>query len=209
MKLQWICGFVMIALSAATSAASAATPGPASSVPQSPGPQSPVPQGPGTVVGEVVVPGGPAPKIAASYPADGAVVPAGTLVLKIVFDQPMTADGWSYGRTDGAAFPKCLQRPRLLGDQRTFVLLCQVAAQQSYGIEINAPRVFLGEDGRKAKPTLLRFSTTEVGPRDIHDALLLAGLTDVDDPVMTWRDSGAGVSQSAAPEDETPSDAPH
>jgi len=169
---------------------------------------TPSPASQGTPVTEVVVPGGPPPKVAASYPADGAVVPAGTLVLKIVFDQPMTADGWSYGRAEDAAFPKCLQRPRLLGDRRTFVLLCMVAAQQSYAIEINAPRVFLGEDGRKAKPTLLHFSTTEVGPRDIHDALLLAGLTDVDDPVMTWRDNGAGVSQSAPASDEPVAD-PH
>jgi len=190
MKLQWICG-LSLALSAAIGTAGAAPP---SDRP--------------TQVGEVVVPGGPPPKVAASYPADGSVVPAGTLVLKIVFDQPMTADGWSYGRSEGAAFPKCLQRPRLLGDLRTFVLLCSVAAHQSYGIEINAPRVFIGEGGRKAKPMLLHFSTTDVGPRDIHDALQLAGLTDVDDPVMTWRDSGAGVSRSTPPEDEPPSD-PH
>ena len=102
-------------------------------------------------------------------------------------------------------------RPPLLhgtGVQQSQVLLCQVAAHQNYGVEINAPRVFLGEAGRKAKPTLLRFSTTEVGPRDIHDALVLAGLSDVDDPVMTWRDNGAGVSQSAPPPDEGAADTP-
>jgi hypothetical protein len=193
MKLEWICGLTVLALSAATGAACA------------PNPASHVPASQGTPVTEVVVPGGPPPKVSASYPADGAAVPAGTLVLKIVFDRAMTADGWSYGRTDGGAFPKCLQRPRLLGDKRTFVLLCTVAAHQTYALEINAPRDFIGEDGRKAKPTLLHFSTTEVGPRDIHDALVLAGLTDVDDPVMTWHDNGAGVSQSEPP---PPADSP-
>jgi hypothetical protein len=159
--------------------------------------------GPPTTVEGVVVPGGPPPKVAASYPADGAAVPAGTLVLKIVFNQAMTADGWSYGQSQGEAFPHCLARPRLLGDQRTFVLLCSIAPHSAYAIEINAPPVFKSAIGRSAKPTVLRFSTTETGPRDIHDALVLAGLTDVDDPIMTWHDSGAGVSQSAPAADES------
>jgi hypothetical protein len=153
----------------------------------------------GTQVGEVVVPGGPQPKVAASYPADGAAVPAGTLVLKVVFDQPMTADSWSYARAPDAAFPNCLERPRLLSDQRTFVLLCAVNAHQSYAIQINSPRDFANDVGRTAKPAELRFTTTEVGPRDIHEALKLAGLTEADDPIMTWRDPGAGVSQSPPP----------
>jgi hypothetical protein len=158
---------------------------------------------PATGVSELVIVGGPGPKVVASYPADGAEIPAGTLVLKIVFDQPMTPDGWSYGRTDGAGFPHCLAKPRLLGDQRTFVLLCNVLPHQAYALRINAPPDFKSENGRSAKPAVLRFSTSDTGPRDIHDALLLAGLTDVDDPVMTWRDNGAGVSQSA-PTDPDP-----
>jgi hypothetical protein len=156
---------------------------------------------PSTQVGEVVVPGGPPPKVAASYPADGGSVPAGTLILKIVFDQPMTPDSWSYGKAPDAAFPNCLQRPRLLGDQRTFVLLCTVGAHKSYALQINVPRDFTNERGRSANPILLHFSTTDVGPRDIEDALQLAGLTPADDPIMTWKDPGGGVSQSARPVD--------
>ena len=58
--------------------------------------------------------------------------------------------------------------------------------------------------GRSARPTILRSTTTGTGPRTIHDALVAAGLTDEDDPVMTWRDTGAGVSQSTpAPPDPT------
>ena len=44
-----------------------------------------------TVVSGLVV-GGPVPKVASTYPAGGTEVPAGTLVLKIAFDQPMTPD---------------------------------------------------------------------------------------------------------------------
>lgn len=154
-----------------------------------------------TVVSGLVV-GGPVPKVASTYPADGTEVPAGTLVLKIAFDQPMTPDGWSYGRSGTAGFPHCLAQPRLLGDQHTFVLLCSVAAHQSYALEINTPSDFKSENGRSARPAVLRFTTAGTGPRTIHDALAAAGLTDEDDPVMTWRDTGAGVSQStpAAPD---------
>lgn len=153
----------------------------------------------GTQVGEVVVPGGPPPKLAASYPADGAEVPAGTLILKVVFDQPMTAAAWSYGKAPDAAFPNCLERPRLLADMKTFVLLCAVNAHQTYAIQINTPRDFANAQGRTARPTEVRFSTTDVGPRDMHEALREAGLTEADDPIMTWRDPGGGVSQSQSP----------
>jgi hypothetical protein len=161
-----------------------------------------------TPVAEVTVPGGPAPKVTASYPADGATVPAGTLVLKVTFDLPMTPDNWSYSRAPDAGFPNCLERPRLLADRKTFVLLCAVGAHQDYAIQINTPKDFAADSGRSAKPTLLRFSTTDVGPRDIHDALAEAGLTDQDDPVMTWKDGGAGISQAGPSQTETASTAP-
>jgi len=152
-----------------------------------------------TTVQGVTVPGGAPPKVTASFPANGSSVPAGDLILKVVFDQPMTADAWSYGKVAGAAFPDCLERPRLLNDLRTFVLLCTVAPHTAYAIDINAPRDFANAHGRSANPTLLRFTTTDVGPRDMEDALQEAGLTAVDDPVMTWRDPGDGVSQSPPP----------
>ena len=156
---------------------------------------------PATTVTGVVV-GGPAPKVVSSYPADGSQFPAGTLVLKITFDQAMTPHGWSYGRTPDGVFPHCLAEPRLLADQRTFALLCTAAEHQTYAIKINAPTDFKSEYGRSASPTELHFTTAETGPRSIHDALLQAGLTDADDPVMTWRDPGSGVSQSASAPDE-------
>jgi hypothetical protein len=151
---------------------------------------------PATKVGEVVVAAGPGPKVAASYPADGATVGAGVLVVKITFNQPMKPDAWSYGRVDGAAFPSCLADPRLLADQRTFVLLCTVPPQGAFAMEINSAPAFASEQERAAKRTVLRFSTTDQVVRDMHEALASAGLTDADEPVMSWHDSGAGVSQS-------------
>jgi hypothetical protein len=154
-----------------------------------------------TAVGELVVVGGPGPKVVSSWPADGASVGAGVLALKLVFDQPMTAQAWSYGPAEGAAFPKCLGHPRLLGDRRTFVLLCTVQAHGAYAVEINADRDFASANGRVAKPSVLRFSTLDIDARSVHAALLEAGLTDADEPIMSWRDDGAGVSRSPAAAD--------
>ena len=148
-----------------------------------------------TSVEGVVVPGGPPPKVASTYPVNGSQVPAGILILKITFDQPMTADQWSYGHVEGAQFPLCLANPRLLADQRTFTLLCKVIDHQRYAIAINSPSDFKNQIGRSAKPALLQFSTTDVGPRSIQQALSQAGLTEVDEPIMGWRDDGVGVSQ--------------
>ena len=155
------------------------------------------PPDPHPKIGEVMVVGGPKPKMVASYPADGGEAPGGVLVIKIVFDQPMTPEGWSFSRAEGAAFPNCLERPRLLADQRTFVLLCTVAGHTRYAIDINAPAEFASVGGRSAKAARLSFSTGDNGPVNVHDALVKAGLTDADEPIMRWRDTGAGISQSS------------
>ena len=143
--------------------------------------------------------GGPAPKVVASFPAEGGVVAAGVLMLKITFDQPMKPDAWSYGHADQGAFPNCLARPRLLADGRSFVLMCDTAPHMDYAIAINAATDFASDKGRAAHGTVLRFSTSDEGVFNVHDALIQAGLTDADEPVMQWRDSGAGVSQSPPP----------
>jgi hypothetical protein len=152
-----------------------------------------------STVSEFVVPGGPPPKLVASFPTQGAQVGAGVLVIKLVFDQPMTADGWSYGRSEGGDFPACLQKPRLLADKRTFALLCSVAAHRTYDIAVNAAPAFAAANGRLAQPSRLSFSTSDTQVLDMHQALEQAGLNDADEPIMTWRDPGAGVSRSPPP----------
>ncbi len=149
------------------------------------------------VEGLLVVPG-PGPSVQSTYPAAKATAPYGVIILKIVFDQPMTPDAWAYGRAPGGDFPDCLEDPRLLSDKRTFVLLCNVAANRTYAIQINPAPRFASLNGRSARPYTLTFSTSGVITRALHDALQQAGLTDNDDPVMTWRDKGQGVSETAA-----------
>jgi hypothetical protein len=152
---------------------------------------------PGTPLKGVIVVGGPGPKVVSSFPADGAQVSAGVLVLKVVFDQAMAPDAWSYGPAESRALPSCLERPRLLADKRTTVLLCSVAAHMDYAVQINPTPQFASADGRTAKSTTLHFATGDVAVRSLHDALSQADLSDADDPIMRWDDSGAGVSHSA------------
>ncbi len=152
------------------------------------------------VQGLVVVPG-PGPAVQSTYPGSGGSVPGGVLILKIVFDQAMAPQAWAYGRSDQGAFPDCLANPRLLNDQRTYVLLCSVEPNRAYAIEINPAPRFAGAHGRSAQPYTLKFSTSDADiTRNLHDALAQAGLSDTDDPIMTWRDPGEGVSQSPAPQ---------
>lgn len=179
MKFALIAILAAASLLTATAAASAAAPSPVAHP-----------------VSEFVVPGGPPPKLVASFPAEGAQVGAGVLVIKLVFDQPMTADGWSYGQSQGGDFPTCLEKPRLLADKRTFALLCSVAAHKTYAMAVNAAPAFAGANGRLAQPSLLSFSTSDTQVLDMHQALDQAGLTDADEPIMTWKDPGAGVSRS-------------
>jgi hypothetical protein len=155
-----------------------------------------------TRVSDVEVTAGPGPKVVSSFPADGGSAPAGVLVLKVTFDQPMTPKAWGYGPSDQGDFPTCLAQPRLLADQRTFALLCTVAPNKTYAVEINPTPDFRNATGRSAKDHTLRFTTTETGTRDLHDALSQAGLTDADEPLMSWDDPGKGVSQSPPPSDD-------
>ena len=153
---------------------------------------------PGTPVSELVVVGGAAPKVSATFPADKTEVPGGILVVKVVFDQPMTANAWSFGPLDGSLFPHCLAQPRLLADHRTSVLLCSVAAHQSYVMRINPTPGFVADGGRAAQPFTLTFTTGDVAVRSLHDALDQAGLKDADEPIMQWNDDGQGESASPA-----------
>src|SRR4051794_31668468 len=70
-------------------------------------------------VSTLVIPGGPPPQVKATYPAQGAAVPDGVMILKVTFDTAMAPDAWAYAKDGEAAFPKCLARPRLLNDQHT------------------------------------------------------------------------------------------
>jgi len=150
---------------------------------------------PPTPVQDVIVIAPKDPKVVATFPADGASIASGTVVIKIVFDQPMTPEAWAYDRAKTGVFPDCLARPRLLPDKRTFVLLCSLAADQSFAMKINGAPGFVSAAYRAVPPFQIRFSTTDASTLSLHDALQQAGLTDADDPIMDW-DGASGVSNA-------------
>lgn len=146
--------------------------------------------GSATVAG-VEVTAVPPPAIVATFPAQDGTVAPGVLVLKVAFDQHMQADVWSYAPLAGAEDPKCLGVPRLLGDDKTFVLLCTVEAGKTYGVGLNvAPgKAFTDRGGRKPPPLELRFKTSAAEPvRTLKAAMTAAGLKDLDSPVESLGD---------------------
>ncbi|WP_374469129.1 hypothetical protein [Phenylobacterium sp.] len=98
------------------------------------------------------------PRVVATHPAAGAVVPAGPLTLSVTFDRPMRTDGYSF-IGGPPLFPDCAPKPTVSADRRTFTLDCKVVAGRSYQVGFNnlVHRNFVGEDGQPATPAAIRF----------------------------------------------------
>jgi hypothetical protein len=141
---------------------------------------------PKTVAPVTVFPHSEPPKIVSSFPAAGQVVAPGVLVLRITFDQPMDEHDFSIAPAAGGQAPDCLKTPRLLKDDRSFVLLCTTAPGTHYEMAFNAAPQggFENVAGGRAVPATLGFSTDQsMGPRDLPAALKVAGLTADDMPI--------------------------
>ena len=80
------------------------------------------------------------PNVVSSYPAQDETVAPGVLILKVAFDQQMSPTVWNYAPAEGAEAMDCVKTPRLLPDQKTFVLLCRVLSSKTYGVTFNATR---------------------------------------------------------------------
>lgn len=143
---------------------------------------------PKTVAPVTVMPRTDPPKIVSSFPAPGQAIAPGVLVLRITFDEKMEKDSFAFAAAPGGRMPDCLKTPRLLNDEKTFVLLCTTAPQSAYSLAFNAvPQAgFANIAGTRAAPAQLAFSTDgEDGPRDLDNALKVAKLTSADVPIAT------------------------
>lgn len=128
-----------------------------------------------------------APKLLKSYPAAGQALSAGILVLTVTFDQPMLKSGFDFGSAPGADPLSCLKTPRLLDDNKTFVLLCTSEPGKAYSLTFNAAPQggFENVAEHRAEPASLAFKTTDGnGPNDIHEAMKAAGLRELDMPIQ-------------------------
>ena len=111
---------------------------------------------------------------------------AGALILKVTFDQRMNPDGWDYAKGQDR-YPQCLARPRLLNDEKTFVLLCTAGGAQHFSIQFNATQSggFVNLAGQRATPAAIDFTTTEgASLSTIDEAMKAAGLKPDQGPVM-------------------------
>jgi hypothetical protein len=171
-----------------------AAPAPPTAAPPTTAPAPPAPPktAPGTPPGHevspvTVFPATNAPKIVKSYPAAGQALQAGILVLTVTFDQPMVKTGFDFGWAPASPSLSCLKTPRLLDDNKTFVLLCTTEPHKNYSLTFNAQPQggFENVAEHRADPATLAFNTTDGdGVENIHDAMKAASLRDLDMPIQ-------------------------
>jgi hypothetical protein len=175
--------------------------GPALAAPIDANPAPPNQSSPTPLSGIVVVPPSKdLPAVVSTYPAAGAAIMPGAVILKVTFDQRMNPADFRFDRAD-ASYPACLARPRLLPDEKTFVLLCTVGPNGKFAVQINGPGAggFANLADQRATPLLLQFTTQDgASLSTIKDAMKSAGLKPEDDPVMDYRPAGAVQQASAA-----------
>jgi hypothetical protein len=157
---------------------------------------------PPTSVSGVVVaaPAKEPPKVVATFPEAGKSVAPGALILKVTFDQKMNSLGWDYAKGQDR-YPQCLDRPRLLPDEKTFVLLCTAGGNGHFSVTFNATEGggFENLAGQRATPAALDF-TTNGGDSlaTIEDAMKAAGLKSDEGPVMDSKPAPALASVGGA-----------
>lgn len=145
----------------------------------------------------VAAPAKTAPMVVSTYPAAGKTVTPGALIVTVTFDQVMNPDGWDYAK--GAdLYPQCLARPRLLADEKTFVLLCTTPPKARFSIALNASTAggFENLAGQRAMPAQVDFSTDDgKSMATITDAMKAAGLKPDQGPVMDIKPAQTPVSK--------------
>ena len=99
------------------------------------------------------------PKLIASSPVDGAVVPSGERLLVWTFDRPMRA-GWSV-TGDPRAMPALTGAPAFSADGRTFTIRMRLEPGRVYDLGVNSIRYtnFRDRAGTPGQIRRVRFST--------------------------------------------------
>jgi hypothetical protein len=117
----------------------------------------------------------PPPKLVSTFPASGAVVRPGFLVLRLTFDLPMACAGLL--DRHAALLDPCpgpLLEPVRSLDRRTFLTVCKVAKSSHYGLWLNhgSSLRFTSLAGHPAAPYELVFETSsEPEVATVEDAI--------------------------------------
>jgi hypothetical protein len=144
------------------------------------------PHQPTEVEGVTVMPLTPMPKLVSSSPANGEAVAPGALIVRLTFDQKMSPTTFDVAPAADADAPDCLKTPRLLDDEKTFVLLCTTRAGRPYGLTLNGKGTggFANRYERRADAASISFTTTRDDPvRNLGEAMKVAKLTGLEVPI--------------------------
>jgi hypothetical protein len=103
------------------------------------------------------------PKIVSTYPAYGATVRPGVLVVRVTFDQPMSCKGFftAVSKLKNPC-PDEHQHWVLSFDRSTIRTVCRTAANVAYGVGVGVDpdAAFLSLSGRPPEPFAIRFTTS-------------------------------------------------
>jgi hypothetical protein len=102
------------------------------------------------------------PQVMSTFPAEGQVLPAGPVTLRVAYDLPMRADSYSFVQSDKGTFPDCADKPRLLTDGRTFEYDCILKPGTKYHVWFNHGRFMNFKSASNSVPAVtygISFST--------------------------------------------------
>lgn len=110
----------------------------------------------------------PPPKVISTYPANGAVVRPGVLVVRVTFDQSMSCKGFfAAGMRLQSPCPNDHQAWVLSYDRRTIRTVCYVKARSDYGLFLSdrPGNMFVSLAGKASAAYSIAFTSS--GARDV------------------------------------------
>jgi hypothetical protein len=119
-----------------------------------------------TVSGVTVTISRDIPKVVSTYPAAGASVAPGILIIRITYDTRMQGQSWSYVTSRDGDYPECAASPRLLDDHKSFALICRTLPKKTYALWFNHGDYenFTSVSHRAAAAYELKFTTSDADP---------------------------------------------
>lgn len=112
------------------------------------------------------------PRVVSSFPANGAVVRPGVLVLRVTFDQPMSCKGFfAPGALGRSPCPQDTQYWVLSYDRRTIRTVCHTELNSHYGLRLSdraldgtSRATFVSLAGKRLPPYVISFDTSSDAP---------------------------------------------
>jgi hypothetical protein len=106
------------------------------------------------------------PKVVGVYPAQGASIAPGILIIRVTYDTRMQGQSWSYVSSRDGEYPECAESPRLLDDHKSFALICRTLPKKTYALWFNHGdyQNFTSISHRPAAAYELKFTTSDADP---------------------------------------------